>query len=192
MPIVIGFSKVGTTDKKRHNFVVIGIRKSKKNRGEIMKKNVKPASPNAEKFHDLINRLQKVISEIDYSQKACMQAGKMECQLLHYLYGTSAPVNMNELARVLNVSHSRVTRIMDNLVEKSLVTRRPSEEDRRCWYAEITERGKKMAEASQQTVIDQQEKIIKYLTPDKVDNVLKSFEQYVKAYEKVLEETVID
>jgi DNA-binding MarR family transcriptional regulator len=191
MPIVRGFSIVGTTEKTTQLRCDRNT-KEQKNRGEKMKKNVKPASPNAEKFHDLINRLQKVISEIDYSQKACMQAGKMECQLLHYLYGTSAPVNMNELARVLNVSHSRVTRIMDNLVEKSLVTRRPSEEDRRCWYAEITERGKKMAEASQQTVIDQQEKIIKYLTPDKVDNVLKSFEQYVKAYEKVLEETVID
>jgi DNA-binding MarR family transcriptional regulator len=157
-----------------------------------MKKAKKPISPNAEKFHDLINRLQKVISEIDYSQKACMQAGKMECQLLHYLYGASGPVNMNELARVLNVSHSRITRIMDNLVEKTLVSRKPSEEDRRCWFAMITERGKKMAEASQQTVIDQQEKIIKFLTPAKVDGVLKAFEQYVKAYEKVLEETVID
>lgn len=157
-----------------------------------MKKTNKPASPEATKLHDLINRLQKVVSEIDYSQKACMQAGKMECQLLHYLYGTSGPVNMNELARVLNVSHSRITRIMDNLVEKDLVTRRPSEEDRRCWFAMITERGKKMAEASMQTVIDQQEKIIKYLPKDKVDAVIKSFEQYVKAYEKVLEETVIN
>lgn len=156
-----------------------------------MKKTNKPASAEATKLHDLINRLQKVVSEIDYSQKACMQAGKMECQLLHYLYGTSGPVNMNELARVLNVSHSRITRIMDNLVEKDLVTRRPSEEDRRCWFAMITERGKKMAEASMQTVIDQQEKIIKFLPKDKVDAVIKSFEQYVKAYEKVLEETVI-
>ncbi len=157
-----------------------------------MKKNNKPASPEATKLHDLINRLQKVISEIDYSQKACMQAGKMECQLLHYLYGASGPVNMNELARVLNVSHSRITRIMDNLVDKNLVTRRPSEEDRRCWFALITERGKKMAEASKQTVIDQQEKIIKFVPKDKVDAVIKGFEQYVKAYEKVLEETAID
>lgn len=157
-----------------------------------MKKTNKPASPQAEKLHELINRLQKVITEIDYSQKACMQTGKMECQLLHYLYGASGPINMNELARVLNVSHSRVTRIMDNLVEKELVTRRPSEEDRRCWYAEITARGKKMAEASQQTVIDQQEKIIKHITVAKIDPVLKAFEQYVKAYEKVLEETVFE
>jgi len=160
----------------------------KKNKKEKkMKKQNPTASPEAAKFSDLISRLQKVISEIDYSQKACMQTGKMECQLLHYLYSVSAPVNMNELANVLNVSHSRITRIMDNLVERNLVSRKPSEEDRRCWYAMITPRGKKMAEASQQTILDQQEKIVKYLPADKVEQVLKDFELYVKAYEKVLE-----
>jgi DNA-binding MarR family transcriptional regulator len=114
-----------------------------------------------EKFHELITRLQVVLSDIDYSQKACLQAGKMECHLLNYLFQIKTPANMNELAKVLNVSHSRVTRIMDNLVRKKLVTRKPSEEDRRCWFAIITEKGKKLAENSQQTIVDHQKKIIK-------------------------------
>lgn len=158
-----------------------------------MKKNEKTANhPYAEKFNDLMNRLNKVTTEIDYSQKACMQAGKMECQLLHYLYSVTMVVNMNVLANELDVSHSRVTRVMDNLVDRDLVSRRPSEEDRRCWYAEITERGKKMAEASMQTDLDQQDRIINILTPDKTEAVYKSLEQYVKAYEKVLEESFVD
>jgi DNA-binding MarR family transcriptional regulator len=121
-----------------------------------------------------------------------MQSGKMECQLLHYLCGATAPVNMNDLAMVLEVSHSRVTRIMDNVVEKNLVSRRPSEEDRRCWFAEITERGRKMAEASLQTGIDQQEKIIGIIGAEKTEALVKAFEYYVKAYEKVLEQTFVD
>ena len=153
-----------------------------------MKKEKKALHPYAEKYHDLLNRLQLVVAEVDYSQKACMQAGKMECQLMHYLSACTGPVNMNELAKVLNVSHSRVTRIMDNLVEKELVSRRPSEEDRRCWYAVITPKGRKMSEASQQTVMDQQDKIIHLLTPAKAEEIFKAFDQYVKAYEKVLEE----
>ena len=104
-----------------------------------------------EKFHDLVTRLQVVLSDIDYTQKACLQAGRMECMLLNHLFNTKTPANMNELAKVLNVSHSRVTRIMDNLVNKKLVTRRPSEEDRRCWFAIITEKGMKLAENSQKT-----------------------------------------
>jgi len=65
----------------------------------------------------------------------------MECMLLNYLNKIDAPANMNELAKVLNVSHSRVTRIMDNLVNKKLVNRQPSDDDRRCWFAIITDKG---------------------------------------------------
>jgi len=145
-----------------------------------------------EKFHELITRLQVVLNDIDYAQKACLQAGRMECMLLNYLYNTGKPANMNELARALNVSHSRVTRIMDNLVSKKLVTRRPSEEDRRCWFAIITEKGKKLAENSQKTVLDQQESLLSKIPQNEIDNIYKAFKKYVEKYEEVLKETLID
>lgn len=146
----------------------------------------------AEKFHTLITRLQVVLSDIDYAQKACLQAGRMECLLLNHLYETKVPANMNELAKVLSVSHSRVTRIMDNLVNKKLVTRRPSEEDRRCWFAIITEKGKKLAENSQKSILDQQEMLLSKIPQKDIDDVYKSFLKYVEKYEEVLKETYIE
>lgn len=146
----------------------------------------------AEKFHELITRLQVVLSDIDYAQKACLQAGRMECLLLNHLYDTKIPANMNELAKVLNVSHSRVTRIMDNLVNKKLVTRRPSEEDRRCWFAIITEKGMKLAENSQKTILDQQEMLLNKIPQKEVEEVYKAFKKYVEKYEEVLKETYIE
>ncbi len=145
-----------------------------------------------QKFHELITRLQVVLNDIDYTQKACLQAGRMECQLLNYLNKIRRPANMNELAMELNVSHSRVTRIMDNLVNKSLVTRRPSEDDRRCWYAIITEKGMKLADNSQQTVVNQQEKIMKKLPNADTEAIYKSFKKYVEAYEEVLKEAYVE
>lgn len=144
------------------------------------------------KFHDLITRLQVVLSEIDYAQKACLQAGRMECMLLNYLYQTKAPANMNELAKVLNVSHSRVTRIMDNLVSKHMVTRQPSEDDRRCWYAMITDRGAKIAENSLQTVVDQQARILKKIPDKDIEVLFKHFKVYVEKYEEILKETYVE
>lgn len=144
------------------------------------------------KFHDLVTRLQVVLSEIDYAQKACLQAGRMECMLLNHLYKAKNPVNMNELARVLNVSHSRVTRIMDNLVSKQLVQRQPSEEDRRCWFAIITEKGRKLAENSQQTVVDQQKRLLKKIPDKDVEALFKHFKLYVEKYEEVLKETYVE
>jgi len=144
------------------------------------------------KFHDLITRLQVVLSEIDYAQKACLQAGRMECMLLNHLHQTNAPANMNELAKVLNVSHSRVTRIMDNLVAKHLVTRQPSEEDRRCWFALITEKGNKIAKNSLQTVVDQQTRILKKLPEKDIDPLFKHLKAYVEKYEEILKETYVE
>ena len=149
-------------------------------------------SSQASKFHELITRLQVVLSEIDYTQKACLQAGRMECQLLNYLHHTKAPANMNELAEELNVSHSRITRIMDNLVNKQLVTRQPSEEDRRCWFALITEKGSKLAENSKKTILDQQEYLLKKIPKKDVDGVLKAFTLYVEKYEEVLKDTYVE
>jgi DNA-binding MarR family transcriptional regulator len=145
-----------------------------------------------EKFHDLITRLQVALSDIDYIQKACLQAGRMECMLLNHLHATKSPANMNELARVLNVSHSRVTRIMDNLVNKQLVTRKPSEDDRRCWFALITEKGTKLAENSQKTVLDQQVSLIEKLPQKEVADIYKAFKTYVEKYEEVLKDSFIE
>ncbi len=146
----------------------------------------------AQKLQELITRLQVVLSEIDYTQKACLQAGRMECMLLNHLYQTKTPANMNELARVLNVSHSRVTRIMDNLVNKQLVTRRPSEDDRRCWFALITEKGMKLAENSQRTVLDQQESIVSKIPKKDLEDVVKAVKTYVEKYEEVLKDAYIE
>lgn len=145
-----------------------------------------------QKFHELITRLQVVLSEIDYTQKACLQAGRMECLLLNHLYLTKAPANMNELSKVLNVSHSRITRIMDNLVNKQLVWRKPSDDDRRCWYAMITEKGIKLAENSQKTVLDQQEAIIEKMANKDIENVYSAFKIYVEKYEEILNETYLE
>jgi len=145
-----------------------------------------------ENFHNLITRLQVVLSEIDYAQKACLQAGKMECHLLNHLFLVKAPVNMNELAKVLSVSHSRITRIMDNLVSKKLVIRKPSEKDRRCWFAIITDKGKKLAENSQQTVVDQQKKILGKIADKDVEDVYKGLKLYVEKYEEVLKATTME
>ncbi|HHV37032.1 MAG TPA: MarR family transcriptional regulator [Candidatus Cloacimonetes bacterium] len=147
---------------------------------------------NAEKFQELVTRLQVVLSEIDYAQKACLQAGRMECLLLKHVYNSDELINMNELAKVLNVSHSRVTRIMDNLVSKQLVMRKPSLKDRRCWFAVITEKGKKLAENSQKTALDQQISLLSKLPEGQVDEVYKAFRSYVEKYEEVLKETYIE
>ena len=99
---------------------------------------------------------------------------------------------MNELAQVLNVSHSRVTRIMDNLESKKLVSRQPAEDDRRCWYAIITDKGSKLAANSLQTVVDQQIRILKKMPEKDIEPLYKTLKLYVEKYEEILKETYVE
>lgn len=142
----------------------------------------------AEMFLELTNRMQLLLSERDFSQKACIQTGKMECTLLQYLHHVKKPVSMNELAKELNVSHSRITRIMDNLVIKRFVIRQHSDNDRRCWYAVITPDGTRLAEYSQQSILQQQVVVLEGLRNENIEEIYKAMEKYVRAYERLLED----
>ena len=94
-----------------------------------------------EKFAALNKEIYKLCSKNSLIHKKCIKLGRMECELLNFLSSIDVPVSMNEMARVLKVSHSRVTRIIDNLVKKKLVKRFPSKKDRRSWLCEITPLG---------------------------------------------------
>ena len=63
-------------------------------------------------------------------QKKCAQLGEMECRLL-ILADELEAVRMNELAERLGVSESRITRLVERMVKKGLVTKHRSTRDRR-------------------------------------------------------------
>ena len=55
------------------------------------------------------------------------------------------PDQVSELARHYNVTDPTMSRIVDALVRKGYVARRPDLEDRRCIFLEITEQGTHLA-----------------------------------------------
>lgn len=101
--------------------------------------------PPTEKKRSMPSHRLKALKDLDMTQDLVAQIGKIESQLLQHLYQVTMVMSMKELAEVLHVAHSRISHVMDNLVMRKLVFRRPSAEDRRCWYAEITEYGKQIA-----------------------------------------------
>jgi DNA-binding MarR family transcriptional regulator len=140
-----------------------------------------------EKFTQLSNDLYTLCSRKHMMQRQCIGLGRMECQLLTHLNNLEDPVCMNDLAGVLRVSHSRITRIIDTLVKKKLVRRFPSKKDRRSWLAEITEVGKK---AHEQTVDDFrkiQEELLRLLPENELDVIVDSLSKYLAAFNDVLD-----
>jgi len=140
----------------------------------------------SEKFADLLTRFKRVLHERDNLVKSSVQLGKLENQMLQFLYHTETPVNMNILARELELPHSRITIVMDGLVEKGLVVREHSVVDRRKWFGVITELGRKYAGSNQDKYLEMQEKILQGFTPEEMATIHESFVKYIDAYENIL------
>ena len=142
---------------------------------------------NAQKKFAMLNKeIYRLCSKKTLIHRQCIKLGRMECELLNFLDSIDVPVSMNELSRALKVSHSRITRIIDNLVKKKLVKRFPSKLDRRSWLAEITPDGVKANQEVLNEFIEIQKKLIEELPEDKLDEIFDNVATYLSKFNKVL------
>ena len=137
-------------------------------------------------------KLDKLINQIciekENIRKKCGMMSRIECALLLFLNKEEGGVCMNDLSSELKVSHSRVTRIIDSLVEKEIVDRYPSKKDRRKWYAELTEKGKRIADDTFEENLKMHKQLLSQLPDEQIDIVLECIEDYFSKYRQVLEE----
>lgn len=139
----------------------------------------------AKEFVYVLDSLQENISIRDFKLKKCPDLTKIDCFLLQFLYNTKGKVIMNDLADILQVSHSRVTRLMDNLCSLNLAKREHSEEDRRQWYAVLTLEGEYRAKIISDAVIEHQKQVLKLIPKDKLDEMLELLVIYSNAFENI-------
>ena len=87
------------------------------------------ATGSLKKHPDFLGLAESLFSLIHYRssvQKKCAQLGEMECRLLSLLADELEAVRMNELAERLGVSESRITRLVERMVKKGLLTKHRS------------------------------------------------------------------
>ncbi len=141
-----------------------------------------------DKYSELSRELYRLCSRKELIKRQCLNLGRMECQLLHYISDVGEPIRMNELSAALGVSHSRITRIIDTLVRKKYVKRDPSKKDRRSWLAKITEQGQELVDNTTEDFRKIQNQLIKELPKSKVDEIYDNLLLYMKMYNKILDE----
>ncbi len=144
----------------------------------------------AKEFVNVLDILQDNLSIRDAEYKKCPDLTKIDCFLLQFLYNTKGKVIMNDLAGIMQVSHSRVTRLMDNLCSLNLAKREHSEEDRRQWYAVLTLEGEYRAKMISDAVINHQKKVLNLIPKEKLDEMLEFLILYTKAFENITQKIV--
>jgi len=141
---------------------------------------------NIDRFARLYTEMQGLFNECDLQQRGCVNIGRMECGLLQYLYKNDEPTCMNDLSAHLCLSHSRITRIVDNLVLKELVRRYPSSDDRRRWFTEITEKGRQAARMAEVDRVDLLERIRESVPESMRPHLTDYLEAFVNAFQQAI------
>lgn len=93
-------------------------------------------------------------------------------------------ISMKELSDKMNLNSSTMTRILDNLVRDGFIERVKSLEDRRLVLVELSNKGKESANKLNETVNTYYKKIILNIPNGKLDEVMKSTNLLVRAFEK--------
>lgn len=98
-------------------------------------------------------------------------------------------LTVNHLAQHMALTSSRVTRIIDRLVEKKFVLRKPDESDRRIFNLSLTPAGEKIAEALNDEYQKIHEEILSLLPAQSHASILQSLQLLNTAVDSWLQKT---
>ena len=140
----------------------------------------------SQEFIELTSKLQQLFHDRDNSYTLCVVIGDIECALLRFLYKINRPLRMREIAKMYKISNAKVTRVLNKLVQMGFVERYHSEDDRRSWFARITDEGTKMAENTKYKLNKFQMDVLELIPNDDVDRIYDSLKIFVDAYEKTI------
>ena len=131
----------------------------------------------------MVQKLVRVMQIFERDQVKPFGFTTSQCYVLLELK-KSNNLTMNELSDKMNLNTSTMTRIINNLVRDGYIDRVRDESDRRMVIANLTEEGMKAAENLDESIINYYRKIVNNLPKGQVEEVLKSVELLINAFEK--------
>jgi DNA-binding MarR family transcriptional regulator len=93
-------------------------------------------------------------------------------------------LNVGELARRMELSNSRLTRILDGLVEKGVVVREISHQDRRVVRVKLTDRGGDIRASLTERYVSTHQDILNLLPEGTIEGVITAMEKLAGAMQE--------
>ena len=105
------------------------------------------------------------------------------------LFGTDESLNNKTIAERMNLSPSRLTRIIDGLVKKRYIRRNIDSNDRRNMRVDLSTKGKALVQQLNKAYVDIHEEILMDIDPSQHEQLIVAMTHLLEALEKWLEKT---
>lgn len=105
------------------------------------------------------------------------------------LFGTDESLNNKSIAERMNLSPSRLTRIIDGLVKKKYIRREIDSSDRRNMKVNLSTKGKSLVLQLNKAYVDIHREILMDIDPSQHEQLIVAMTHLLEALEKWLEKT---
>lgn len=134
----------------------------------------------AKDLREMIRILERKLGVLEDSQVACCKITMAQCHALVEI-GRAGRISLNELAEILHLESSSMSRTVNNLVNAGLVKRDIDPEDRRYITITLTTNGQVSFEDIENTMNSYYSNVYSALPVDKRAQVIDSFHLLVTA-----------
>ncbi len=136
-----------------------------------------------QQFRELTRELECHLDNINQTDCCQCSVSKAECFLVVEI-GRKPGICIKELAGLLKIDKSGVSRSVEELVKKGFVTREPSKTDRRCVVLKLSESGNARFEKIEKDMHTEFKKVFSMIDKSDQEKVLDALRIYNEACRK--------
>ena len=133
-------------------------------------------------FRENTRRLEMNLGSINRTDCCCCGVSDTQCFVLVEI-GRKANISVKELAKILRLDKSGISRTVEELVQKGYVERKPSKEDRRYVVLNLTDKGNERFNKIEHDMDQKFKTILDRIPEDKRSQVIESLQLYNEAFE---------
>lgn len=131
-------------------------------------------------FREYTRQLERHFEKINSADCCCCSVNKTQCFLIVEI-GRKPGISVKELAEILRIDKSGVSRFVEDLVQKEYVERKPSAEDRRFVTLYLLPKGQERFEKIEHDMYYKFKKVLEKIPENKREQVVESLRLYNEA-----------
>ena len=133
-----------------------------------------------QEFRERTRQLESHLEKMNRADCCCCNVNKTQCFLLVEI-GRKPGISVKELAEVIRIDKSGVSRLVEDLVQKDYVERKPSLEDRRFVALHLLPKGQERFEKIERDMYYKFKQVFEQIPENKREQVIASLELYNEA-----------
>lgn len=131
-------------------------------------------------FREYTRQLECHLENINSVDYRCCNVNKTQCFLIVEI-GRKSGISVKELADILRIDKSGVSRVVEDLVRKEFVERKPSAEDRRFVTLTLLPKGRERFDKIERDMYYKFKEVLEQIPKDRREQVVEALKIYNEA-----------